>query len=100
MTGDQNKTSKHVALGNNKTCGDFGYASVDNEIACRAAAERLDKRFGKSQDYSGNHPKGCFIDYYDIVNFNKNEFDQRNFSIRPVCKPNGELIQSSGKSKN
>ena len=99
MTGNQNKHSKYFALGNNKTCVDFGYESVDNEIACRSAAEHLDKKFGKSQKYSGNHPKGCFIDYYDKVNFNKNENDQANVSIRPVCKYNGELIPILDKFK-
>ena len=92
MTGDQNKKSKYFALANNKTCVDFGYEAVDNEAHCRAAAESLDKTFGKSQSYSGNHPKGCFIDYYDNVNFNKNKNDQANVSIRPICKYNGKLI--------
>ena len=92
MTGNQSRTSKYFALGNNKTCVDFGYKPVDNEADCRAAAEHLEKKFGKSQNHSSNHPRGCFIDYYDYVNFNKNENDQSNVSIRPVCKPNGELI--------
>ena len=99
MTGNQNESSKYFALGNNNTCVDFGYESVDNEGGCRAAAKSLDKSFGKSKEYSGNHPKGCFIDYYDKVNFNKNEYDQRNISIRPVCKYSGEFIPILGKSK-
>ena len=92
LTGDKNKTPKYFALENNKTCVDLGYESVDNEVACRAAAERFDKMFGKSQHFSGNHPKGCFIDYYDNVNFNKNDNGQANVSIRPVCRYNGELL--------
>ena len=99
LTGNQSKTSKYLALGNNNTCVDSGYESVDNEADCRAAAESFDKTFGKSENYSGYHPKGCFIDYYDKVNFNNNENGQANVSIRPVCKYNGELIPILGKFK-